>query len=223
MQDIDGQTPLHSALRLHPYPYIKIITELIRKGAQLNIRDRHGRKALSYASRPDKALIAHTLKTYHQCAMPLTLDLADILAWYSSKDEKAEFLSSPHCGDMLTEAASRNDVDTLTYLLDIGININAKDGAGQTAMQVVVSMPEYISDHIRGRTVSLLIDRNADLGIRNKWGDTPLHIAITYNHKAIVRLLLDAGASRTIKNGMNCNALRWAKGRGRKDMIPQLQ
>jgi ankyrin repeat protein len=40
----------------------------------------------------------------------------------------------------------------------------------------------------------LLIEAGADVKAKDKWGQTPLHLASRLNHTEIAKLLIDAGA-----------------------------
>jgi ankyrin repeat protein len=100
------------------------------------------------------------------------------------------------------ETAGTEDeaVETVRFLLELGADINAMDGNGETAMHGAA----YQS---RPHVVRLLAERGADIHVwnrRNQWGWTPLMIA--QGHRpgnfrpapdtigAIDRLMRDAGA-----------------------------
>ena len=67
--------------------------------------------------------------------------------------------------------------------------------------------------------VGALIEAGADLNVGNYIGDTPLHEAVHYGHKDVVKLLLDKGADKDFPNSSagNNNSLRLIAA------LPQLQ
>ncbi|MCJ1391104.1 Ankyrin-2 [Xylographa bjoerkii] len=199
--------------------------ELVRKGADLNIRNRAGMTPLfhvcSYAI-PKIALALMKERVRLCSATHLAADSEDLAIPSSLEEEEADLAVTTCYGYILTNAAREGDLDTLTYLLDYGVDVDAKGSDGQTAIQAVIS-GRVSCDSTREAFVSLLIQTHANLEFKDKNGDTVLHLAITKNYKRIAAMLLKGGASKDTKNGMNCNALRWAKGRGRKDIIAMLQ
>lgn len=74
-------------------------------------------------------------------------------------------------------------------LLEKGANINARDGAGNTALMGVVFKGD------KGLT-ALLIDKGADINLQNYSGATALIYAVSYGHHDIARLLLEKGADQ---------------------------
>jgi hypothetical protein len=50
------------------------------------------------------------------------------------------------------------------------------------------------------KMVELVLEKNADVNMRIKYGDTPLIIASAFGHVDIVRLLLEKGADITLQN-----------------------
>ena len=49
-------------------------------------------------------------------------------------------------------------------------------------------------------TVGILLRHGADPNVRNNWGFTPLHKAVSRGNLEIVQLLVDAGGNPTLKN-----------------------
>lgn len=82
---------------------------------------------------------------------------------------------------------ARRDLTWMSYLLAKGANVNARDGKGQTALQLAINF---------GFTegVQLLVDRKADLNESNDAGETPLISAVHRRDLAMLRILLKAGA-----------------------------
>lgn len=93
--------------------------------------------------------------------------------------------------DMETDfrlAAREGDLPTLKALLGKGVNINAQDDAGWTALREAV-FQENIS------TVKYLVEHHADPNVRDvKDGTTALSWAAQTGQTQVVKALLDAGA-----------------------------
>ena len=89
------------------------------------------------------------------------------------------------------------------------------------------SLLHYSVFHDLVDLVSYLIDKKAEINVKNNFGDTPLHYAMQNNNKEVVlnrsqiiQLLLDNGADLKIKNNHNktpydmaevCNTLKEAR------------
>jgi ankyrin repeat protein len=100
--------------------------------------------------------------------------------------------------DALAEAASRCDSATVRRLLEQGVNPNAPDRNGETALMRAVTA----TSHCDASLVRLLLDKGADVNVRASRGDTPLMRAVTGHASErgiirpsvpVVQLLLDYG------------------------------
>ena len=87
-------------------------------------------------------------------------------------------------------AAGLNDnPEVISFLLDRGADIEAKDDNGDTPLFSAA----FFNDNLE--VVSVLLDRGADINAKNKYGRTPLHSAAgNYDNPEVVALLLDRGA-----------------------------
>jgi uncharacterized protein YecT (DUF1311 family) len=94
----------------------------------------------------------------------------------------------------LTEVALKGPPEMVSLLLDHGVDINARNPVGDTALMAVVASGQ------RDR-VQLLLDHGADVNTQGKIGRTALHVAVEAGDTDMVRLLLDHGADRRISNG----------------------
>jgi ankyrin repeat protein len=87
----------------------------------------------------------------------------------------------------LIDAVTRGERATIRALLDEGVDVNAPQGDGATALHWAV----HLNDH---ETVSALLDAGAEVDVTNDLQVAPLLIAATSGDAAVVRMLLDAGA-----------------------------
>jgi ankyrin repeat protein len=74
-------------------------------------------------------------------------------------------------------------LELLTFLLDNGALVNAKDDEGSTPLHKAARLRNH-------KVVNWLIENGADLNIRDNKSRTPLHIAALWGKLEIVRLLL---------------------------------
>src|ERR1035437_10371526 len=97
--------------------------------------------------------------------------------------------TNPHNTDsrQLFNAATTNDVETVKVLLNKGVNINAKDTNGATAL--IKAASRGYADMTR-----LLLDKGADINAKADEGIPALMIAAVKGHADTVNLLLDKGA-----------------------------
>ena len=111
-------------------------------------------------------------------------------------------------------AVQNGKLESAQFLLSKGANINAKDNNGQTPLSVAkgrgrTEMVEFLLKHGAKEgspslhqaatdgdieRVKLFIAKGVDVNEKNQTGDTPLHLAVARNQKAIVALLIDKGA-----------------------------
>lgn len=84
---------------------------------------------------------------------------------------------------LLHSATSGNQIDTMLYLIESGVPLNAVDKEGNTALHVAVINQCIESIHI-------IINNNADDTICNANQDAPLHIAVRSANKHLVEAFL---------------------------------
>ena len=88
----------------------------------------------------------------------------------------------------LADAVEKQDSDTVSGLLEQGVDVNAPQVDGMTALHWAV----YHDDL---KTAKLLIAAGADAGAANRYGVRPLSLACTNGNSEIVELLLAQGAA----------------------------
>ncbi|WP_371253927.1 ankyrin repeat domain-containing protein [Orientia tsutsugamushi] len=108
---------------------------------------------------------------------------------------------------ILPYIVNQNDIELLRYLIDHGINVNAANACGATALHVA-SNRGYIP------IVKLLLDNNANTNLQTENHVTPLHIAAFNGYTDIVRLLLNHESNVDAEDDWGNTALHFASNRG---------
>ena len=145
-----GKTPLQQALLTGGSRALHMVNALIDLGADPKARDGAGRSTLCYCMRVEdfRLLESHGLDPLDRLTDGGTL-LHNLLRMTN------------------VPATHPEGVALLDYLLELGLDINATDGAGQTVLHVAAIRIENPAD------VQLLLDRGADRTIRDAQGRRP--------------------------------------------------
>jgi hypothetical protein len=143
-----------------------VVKLLLRKGAEIEAKDRYHRTPLLFAT--DQG---------HKDIIELLIDKgADIEAEDDSRQRP------------LLLATRRGHKAIVKLLIDKGAEIEAGDNYDQTPL--LFATTSQLRD-----IVELLIDKGADIEVKDKYSRTPLSLVAAGGHKAIVELLLNKGAT----------------------------
>lgn len=112
----------------------------------------------------------------------------------------------------LIDACYDGDMARLESLLDAGIDINARNNDGVTALA-------YASDRGHTDIVKKLLANNADANVRSNIGSTPLMNAAYTGHVKIVNLLIASGADVNAKSVNGTTALMNAAAHGFVEIV----
>ena len=105
-------------------------------------------------------------------------------------------------------------VELLLANVDAKSKIDEVDIDGSTALHCAISHGHY-------RIVERLLSANANVGIRNRWGQTPLHLAVRQANDNMVNLLL-RGDSRTTTDDEGNTAIHVAVIGGKMEIVKSL-
>lgn len=107
---------------------------------------------------------------------------------------------------------ARRDLTWMTYLIQRGANVNARDGKGVTPLQLAINLG--FNDGVQ-----LLVKRKADLNASNDAGETPLISAVHRRDLAMLRVLLAAGADPNRADNSGRTARDYAELEGRSSPL----
>ena len=241
---VDGVSPLHQAAKWGDPNIVKL---LIEKGADVNAVDQYGNTPLHSA--------VEVVKTYGQEDIVRLLLAAGAKAKVLVKDksgfnplEVALSTGNETIARLLLEAVDLKARDTLLHrairkydvkmvklLIGHGADIDAKDGQGNTPLDIAIN---YIHNK---EIIDLLIAKGAhktegkelenipiisqdeflqnlkkdvaegqDINQGDAAGRTPLHTASRYGYKEVVEFLLSKGANPNVADKMGFTALHFA-------------
>jgi ankyrin repeat protein len=202
---------------------IAAVDELLKNGTDINKTDKGGRTALHLAASYNspaiqKLLSCQVIKTNIADKVQnwTPLRYADRTKSWKAMDTLLQnganaddiVLSRPKSGtqecvkEALWECASKGYTGLLEFMLDCGIEVNA-----------VVEVPENIqgkntllhiaSTYCQLKVMRLLMERTADINIRNAKHDSALHLAALSGSVEIIEMLLDNGVSVDLVNEEN--------------------
>jgi ankyrin repeat protein len=119
--------------------------------------------------------------------------------------------------DTLQEAARRGDLQAVTRFLNQGVNPDARDTEGVTALM-------HAAEQGHAAVVGILLKKNANPNLReSSYGMTALMVSAAEGHTEVVRLLLDSNADVNLKdNNLGATALLGAAEYGHTEIIKLL-
>ena len=176
-------------------------TVLNKESGQLNEVDVSGRTALSWAaSRGDDHSVT-TLLSYgadpniidknNEYSLTLACDAARNLSTRLLLEAGAH-TDIQHAPGIVKSSPlvcaaiyPKSDPLLLKILLDFGADVNSRNKEGRTALH-------YVAQNHSAAHALVLFEHNAELNIRDNFGQTPLIMATMNNNHAVLELLLDS-------------------------------
>ena len=112
-------------------------------------------------------------------------------------------------------AIARNNKDITRLLISAGADVNVMDQMGSSLLHQAIEKNEKKNTEIFKMILSAgasllfnpslrssysLIYTGANVNVVDRYGETPLHLAVEKNNTVIIKLLIDAGADENIRN-----------------------
>ena len=196
------------------------IKELLRKGADINARDRRGRTALMNASSDGNKNIVEFL-----------LDAGAKVDMRDREGNTALLIASRNAyGDSIEENKA-----IIRLLIKRGADLRLKNKKGLTALDMTrdESIKDFIKEIIKNKFLKAFLDGNkdevlewlkygADVNARDAQGVPALMIAVEEGNRDLVKLLLNEGAKVDEANPYGLTALMWAAIEGHVDIVQSL-
>ncbi|KAL8979378.1 MAG: hypothetical protein Q9205_005271 [Flavoplaca limonia] len=208
-------TALHAAAEAD---MVGSIHELLDRGVDVDIEDKHGRSPLICAaqSRHTQAICAllergadvNFFNNHHGTPLFVLVQqrssrkVIETLLQYSADPN----IPSPHGSLPLHFAAEEydDDVEVARILLDYGSDVNAQDKNGQTPLQTAAAANNI--SHMR-----LFLHNHANIDAQSDDGATALSTAVRYCNFDALAVLLEKGASTEIADDLGITPLDYAK------------
>ncbi|XP_048244137.1 uncharacterized protein LOC125376220 [Haliotis rufescens] len=176
----EGQTVLHLAAKAN----CKHIVEMLLPMFDINDQDEAGNTALHYLHRQDSHF--HRRECLHREIYLLFLD--------KGADVKIKNKEGQTVLHLTAEANCKRSLEILLPMFDI----NVQDDVGKTALHYLTHNDSNVEESVFDRrskcldheTYQLFLDKGADVQIKNKEGQTVLHLAAKANCKKCVEMLL---------------------------------
>ena len=199
----NGRTPLHSAAF---YGRKDLVKALLDHGANTYVQDEKGWSQLHLAAQEGHLEIVEMLVTM---GAPVNAQSDNLrtpihLACMRSHTQIVSYLIT-HSADLslkdskqwtcLHVAYHHKRQEVFRILLEHGIPVNAQTDEGRTCLHMLCS--HYDGSHYY---IEQLLKHNANIGIKDKDGNTPLHLAAASNAPDIVDRLLQKAADVESEN-----------------------
>ncbi|XP_053594089.1 uncharacterized protein LOC103577382 [Microplitis demolitor] len=190
--------------------YTKCVNDLLKMGADVNaLRQETTKYSLLHTACINRKLQITKLLIQHDIDLNLKDSKEKTAIFYAVKNgdfnivkllvaNRARVGNDP---DLLNIAAHNQCIGIVQILLEHGVNINASDRFGNTALHSALSerllqLDSNVtcilsSKDVKTSLVRVLLKKGADVNIRMKDGRTPLHLAVRTNKEEIVNTLLE--------------------------------
>lgn len=103
-------------------------------------------------------------------------------------------------------AVEKDDITVVKFLLEHGADVNLSSSLkDKYPLNLAIGKCNRSLGNVNLEIVKLLLDKKADVNARDDWGSTPLCCAVTGNHFAAAKLLIENGADTNVRfnNGNN--------------------
>lgn len=180
---------------------LKLVDFLISKGLDIDTIDDEGNGIFNYAAKGGNSSILKALKERGVttsknsktgenailfASQSRTAKL-EVIKYLESIGLNANVTSNNGNNPLLNLARSSSDIEFFDYFIAKGVDPNAKDKEGNTALLNSVSRNKL-------EVISYFTEKSKDINQANKEGQTPLALAIQNNSAEVVDYLLSKGA-----------------------------
>jgi hypothetical protein len=117
-------------------------------------------------------------------------------------------------------AAAEGKLFDVRQLIQEGVDVNAKNKQGETALQVVAWIGR--DDHSVVEIAQILIKGGAKVDVKDKEGRSPLLLAARFGSMGVMKVLIDAGADAAATDADIFVALSSSADRGLLEMVKML-
>ena len=184
------KTPLHYTAQYNQLALAKL---LVAAKADLAAKDKKGRTALDLATGEAKREIAQYLRD----------------AGVMSKNDEA-------AAESIFVAAKIGSIDAIKKHLEAGVDVNAKNKGGYTALHLAAK-----KGHVE--VAKVLLEAKADIAAASKSGKTAMHYVAYYNGNLdLAKLLLEAGTDPNVLDKRKKTPLDYAVSRKNDALIELL-
>ena len=208
---------IHEAAELGDLARVKAY--LSQDPKQIDLLDAKGQTVLARAARSGKPevvefLLANGAKEDIYAAA-IVGDVNKVAA-FLKQDKKLVNARDSGGRAPLHWAALYGQTKVMELLLAEKADVNLLDGDGFTPLH-------WATTFNKKDAVELLLANKADMNIKvEKYGWTPLRLAVIHGHMATAEALLDGGADPNVKDNENIPLLHQAVIRGKKEMVELL-
>lgn len=212
--NMEGRNVLHEAASNNS---VKLVAFLREKGCSVGDMDYEGNTALHLAAagRSDD-VVQYLLELEEVQVQATNLDGMTALEKALSGNTRVRRAGRncrPNSQNSISVHVGINDTVLLRLLLKVGVDVNAKDRDGRTALHAAILENDK-------KSLQILLDHGADVNIENRNGHTPAKLAAMRGKYDLVSVLVKAGSRRPprvlkvhdpsiIKNLMEWEVLRW--------------
>ncbi|GAB4228746.1 MAG: hypothetical protein Tsb0021_06300 [Chlamydiales bacterium] len=194
-QTNNGETAAHAAAR---HGHLEIIFKLKDQGLDLDIEDHEGRTPWFTLLENGHVSDLHDSYQIHLKKSKRTGRTAlhfaanngrlESVKWLVKKGADINVVAHMNKNSPLQSAVMGKSIETVSYLVEAGAQINHQDDDGYASLHLACIM--RLED-----IVSYLIDKKANINLKSNQGHTPLHIAAATGNMNLVKILMEKGAA----------------------------
>lgn len=209
--------PIHEAAELGDLERVKAY--LSQNPKQIDLVDAKGRKVLACAARSGKQDVVEFLLSKgatEDIYAAAIVGHVDEVAAFLKQDKKLVNARDSDGRAPLHWAALYGQKKVMELLLAEKANVNLLDGDGFTPLH-------WATTFNKRDAVELLLANKADMNVKvQKYGWTPLRLAVIHGHMETAEALLNGGANPNAKDDDNIPLLNQAVIRGKREMVELL-